>query len=817
MNHFLDELNPAQRAATISSDGPVMIIAGAGSGKTRVLTYRIAHLMEKKIDAFNILALTFTNKAAREMKARIAKIVGEKEAKNLWMGTFHSIFAKILRIEAEKLGYPNNFTIYDTDDSKSVIREILKQLNLDDKVYKPSLVLNRISDAKNKLISAAQYLNNPITQAEDQSSRKPMLGQVYLNYQKRNFKAGAMDFDDLLYQTNVLLRDFPDVLLKYQNKFRYILVDEYQDTNFSQYVIIKQLAARFQNISVVGDDAQSIYAFRGANIQNILNFEKDYPDLKTFKLEQNYRSTKTIVGAANHIIANNKEQFKKNVFTDNEDGQKIKVIKASTDNEEGQKIANSLFEIRMQEQAMNSDFAILYRTNAQSRAFEESLRRLNVPYRIYGGVSFYQRKEIKDVLSYYRLTINNNDDESLKRVINYPARGIGQTTIDKINVAAAEHDISMWTVISNLKDFNSPNSQSAGLGINAGIASKINDFVTQIKSYSLLLPYKDAFELGNQIAVNSGIVKELYSDKTPEGVSRYENIQELLNGIKDFVEQPRSPQEVELNDVIKPLLQKDDSNLFAEATDNSLKTLDEFMQEITLLTDVDKDKEDDKNADKVSLMTIHAAKGLEFKYVFVVGLEENLFPSQLALNSRSDLEEERRLFYVAVTRAEKQATLSFATTRYRYGNILYCEPSRFIDEIDSQFLDYPEEQNPISFSENTFDKFREDYTDSSKKEIGFFDKSKKIELQNKSNTNLNFSPPTKKLITLNSAFKNTSTPVDLSLNKSLKEGDFVEHQKFGKGQISLLEGNWPETKATIQFEKEGAKNLLLKFARLIKL
>ncbi|MEO6302923.1 MAG: UvrD-helicase domain-containing protein [Bacteroidia bacterium] len=810
MDHYLDELNPAQRAATIATEGPVMIIAGAGSGKTRVLTYRIAHLMEKGVDAFNILSLTFTNKAAREMKARIAKIVGEKEAKNLWMGTFHSIFAKILRIEAERLGYPNNFTIYDTDDSKSVIKEILKQMNLDDKIYKPSLVLNRISDAKNKLISAGAYLNNPITQAEDQSSRKPMLGQIYLNYQKRNFKAGAMDFDDLLYQTNVLFRDFPNVLIKYQDKFKYILVDEYQDTNFSQYVIIKQLAAKFENISVVGDDAQSIYAFRGANIQNILNFEKDYPDLKTFKLEQNYRSTKIIVGAANHIIANNKEQFKKNVFTDNEDGQKIKIIKASTDNEEGQKIVASLSEIRMNEKALNSDFAILYRTNAQSRAFEESLLRLNIPYRIYGGLSFYQRKEIKDVLAYYRLTINNSDDESLKRIINYPARGIGQSTLDKVSVAAAEHDISMWTVISNIKDFN------ASMGINAGITSKITDFVAQIKSFSLLVPYKDAFELGNQIAVNSGIVKELYSDKTPEGVARYENVQELLNGIKDFVEQPRSPQEDELNDVIKASLQKDDTNLFAEQSDTSLKTLDEFMQEITLLTD--KDTKEDKNADEVSLMTIHAAKGLEFKYVYVVGLEENLFPSQLSLNSRSDLEEERRLFYVAITRAEKQATLSFATMRYRYGNVLYCEPSRFIDEIDSKFLDYPEEESVNPFSEGTFDKFRNDYSDGAKKETGFGKNKNFNSGNNKTNPSISFNPPAKKLISVNSKFATTSsTPIDLALNKSLQQGDIVSHEKFGKGEIVLLEGNWPETKATIQFEKEGSKNLLLKFARLNKL
>jgi DNA helicase-2/ATP-dependent DNA helicase PcrA len=794
MDHYLNELNTLQRAAAKATEGPVMIIAGAGSGKTRVLTYRIAHIMEKGADAFNILALTFTNKAAREMKERIARIVGQSEAKNLWMGTFHSVFAKILRIESEKLGYPNNFTIYDTDDSKSVIKEILKQFNLDDKIYKPSLVLNRISEAKNKLVSSAQYLNNPITQQEDMSSRKPLLGKIYEAYQRRNFKAGAMDFDDLLFQTNVLLRDFPDVLLKYQNKFRYILVDEYQDTNFSQYLIIKQLAARFQNICVVGDDAQSIYAFRGANIQNILNFEKDYPDLKTFKLEQNYRSTKTIVGAANQIIANNKDQFKKTVFTENEEGQKLKLIKAGSDNEEGQKIVNSIFDTRMQHQAMNSDFAILYRTNAQSRSFEESLRKLNIPYKIYGGVSFYQRKEIKDVLAYFRLTINTNDDESLRRIINYPARGIGQTTIDKITVAAAEHDINMWTVISNLKDFN--------LGINSGISAKINDFVTQVKSYSLLLPYKDAFDLANYIAVNSGVVKELYTDKTPEGVSRYENIQELLNGIKDFVEQPRTPQENELNEIIKQSLQKEETELALPEADTSVKTLDEFMQEITLLTSVDKEDEKDTNNDKVSLMTIHSAKGLEFPYVYIVGLEENLFPSQLSINSRTDLEEERRLFYVAITRAEKQATLSYATMRYRFGNVTYCEPSRFIDEIDEKFLEYPEEPVNTSFSNNTFDKFRDSYNS--------------VPPAGASTINLNFKP--KKLVRLNSNISSSSSsPIDLSLNKSLKPGDMVMHEKFGKGQIMLLEGTWPETKASIQFEKAGNKSLLLKFARLGKI
>ena len=800
MNHFLDELNSIQCEAAKSTEGPVMIIAGAGSGKTRVLTYRIAHLIEKNVDTFNILALTFTNKAAKEMKERIAKIIGHSEAKNLWMGTFHSVFAKILRIEAEKIGYPNNFTIYDTEDSKSVIKEILKQFNLDDKIYKPSLVLNRISDAKNKLISPQHYQNNILTQQEDQNSRKPLLGQIYAAYQNRNFKTGAMDFDDLLYQTNVLLRDFPDVLLKYQNKFRYISVDEYQDTNFSQYLIIKQLAARFQNICVVGDDAQSIYAFRGANIQNILNFEKDYPDLKTYKLEQNYRSTKTIVAAANQIIANNKEQFKKTVFTENEEGYLLKVIKANTDNEEGQKIANHIFETKAQNQIMNSDFAILYRTNAQSRSFEEALRKLNIAYKIYGGISFYQRKEIKDLLSYFRLIINNSDDESIKRIINYPARGIGQTTIDKLTVAALEHDISLWMVISNLKEFN--------LGINAGISTKINDFVTQIKSFNLLLAYKDAYELANQIAVSCGIVKELYNDKTPEGVSRYENIQELLNGIKDFVEQPRTPQENELNEVIKSVIDPSNSTEFNQETDYSLKTLDEFMQEITLLTNVD--KEDDKDGDKLSLMTVHAAKGLEFKYVYIVGLEENLFPSQLSISSRSDLEEERRLFYVAITRAEKQAILSFATMRYRFGNITYCEPSRFINEIDDKYLDYPKENIQKKFSDDSFGGYRTNYLKNNKLDENALTNNEKTNV-------ITFNPSNKKLIKINSNLSSSSSILDTKLNKNLIAGDWVLHDKFGKGQISVLEGNWPETKANILFENVGQKSLLLKFARLNKI
>ena len=803
MSDYLNELNPVQRLAAETTEGPVMIIAGAGSGKTRVLTYRIAHIMEKGTDAFNILSLTFTNKAAREMKERIGKIVGHKEAKNIWMGTFHSIFAKILRFEAEKLGYPPNFTIYDTDDSKSVIKDILKQLNLDDKVYKPSLVLNRISSAKNSLISAAQYANNPITQAEDRASNKPLLGQIYLAYQKRNFKTGAMDFDDLLFNTNILLRDFPDVLLKYQNKFRYILVDEYQDTNFSQYVIVKQLAARFQNICVVGDDAQSIYSFRGANIQNILNFEKDYPDLKTFKLEQNYRSTQTIVKAASAVIAVNKDQFKKNIFTDNEEGEKIKIVKANTDNEEGQKVAASIYETHFTQQARYKDFAILYRTNAQSRAFEEALRKLNIPYKIYGGLSFYQRKEIKDALAYFRLSINHNDDESLKRIINYPTRGIGQTTIDKVMIAAMEHDTSMWQILENLKDFN--------LGINSGTAAKISEFTTMIKTFSMMIPYKDAFECANHIAVTSGVVKDLYHDKTPEGVSRYENIQELLNGIKDFVEQERTPQEEELKEAISNNIEVNPTELFDSPEQSAeIKTLDEFMQEISLLTDVDKEKEDEKDADKVSMMTIHASKGLEFPYVNIVGLEENLFPSQMALNSRSELEEERRLFYVAITRAEKKATISFATTRYRFGNIIYCEPSRFIEELDENCVDFPQEPEKRKFSDDAFVRPTRPFQ-KPMDAINFNTKS--VDLKKPEPKQINFAPP-KKLIPLAKRMAATNTPTDNSANANLRVGSVVEHEKFGIGEVTSIEGVYPESKACINFRNAGEKNLLLKYAKL---
>jgi len=611
---YLDQLNDAQRKAVENTEGPCMVIAGAGSGKTRVLTYRIAHLMKKGVDPFNILALTFTNKAAKEMKQRIATITNPSEAKNLWMGTFHSVFARILRREAEKLHYPSNFTIYDTQDSKSLIKSITKDLGLDDKVYKTGLILNRISSAKNNLLSAAAYLNNTGIQAEDRQMVKPKIGEIYQAYEKRCFKTGAMDFDDLLFKTNVLLKDFPDVLYKYQHRFKYILVDEYQDTNFSQYLIVKKLAALNENVCVVGDDAQSIYAFRGANIQNILNFQKDYPDVKTFKLEQNYRSTKNIVNAANGLIEHNKDRLEKIVWTEQSNGARIKVHETLTDNLEGRLVADSIIETKHNQQAKNGDFAILYRTNAQSRAMEEALRKKDIPYRIYGGLSFYQRKEIKDLLAYCRLVINPKDDEALKRIINYPARGIGKTSMERLSFYANQNEISLWETLES--------ASLESLKINSGAARKIRHFADMIKNFQILEKRMDAYDLMEEIAKTSTILHDLFTDKSPEGVARYDNIQELLNGVKDFVNQAESEEE------------------------KAEKTLAVFLQDIALLTDADKDTEGDEN--KVSLMTIHAAKGLEFPVVFLAGMEERLFPHSMSMDSEAELEEERRLCYVGI-------------------------------------------------------------------------------------------------------------------------------------------------------------------------
>jgi len=772
MKNIYSDLNPEQRKAVENVNGPMMVIAGAGSGKTRVLTYRIAHLLNTGIDPFRILALTFTNKAAREMKKRILSIVGESEAMNVWMGTFHSIFARILRIESELLAFTSNFTIYDTNDSKNLIKKIIKEQELDIKIYTPSYVLNRISSAKINLISAQEYSKNSELTNADKMSGKPKVAQLYVLYQNRCKKANAMDFDDLLINTNILLRDFPEILLKYQKRFKYILIDEYQDTNYVQYMIIKKLAAREENICVVGDDAQSIYAFRGANIQNILNFKSDYPDLKIFKMEQNYRSTKNIVNAANSIISNNKDQITKKIWTENDQGGKIKLLKSSTDNEEGRLVANSIFENKMNHQLHENNFVILYRTNAQSRAFEESLRKLNIPYKIYGGLSFYSRKEIKDLLAYFRLVINHNDEEALSRVINYPARGIGNTTLEKITVAASQANISQWEILENISNYQ--------LNISPVTRNKISNFITMLKSFAVSLKKKNAYELAKQIAMSSGIIKELYEDDSPEGLSRYDNVEELLNAIKDFSEN-------ENNEVVL---------VEGEKAENSIRTLDEFIQDIALLTDADKNL--DKNTNHVSLMTIHAAKGLEFPFVYIVGMEENLFPSIQSVGTRTELEEERRLFYVALTRAKKQAIISYAETRYRWGNLSITEPSRFIQEIDPKYIEQPKivsKQNKEVFYNNNYTK----KTQKSQK----FSQATFSKFQNK---NL------KKISNLNTP-KNDDI-FETSPSEELQSGMEVEHKRFGVGKIINIEGTGPNTKATVFFQNVGQKKLLLKFAKL---
>lgn len=768
MENYLAELNEAQRAPVLQKDGAMIVIAGAGSGKTRVLTYRIAYLMSQGVDPFNILSLTFTNKAAREMKNRIAKIVGSSEAKNLWMGTFHSIFAKILRFEADKLGYPSNFTIYDTQDSQSVIRAIIKDMRLDKDVYKYKQVYNRISSYKNSLITVKAYFQNPELKEADAMSKKPRLGDIYKEYVERCFKAGAMDFDDLLLKTNELLNRFPEVLQKYQNRFRYILVDEYQDTNHSQYLIVKALSDKFQNICVVGDDAQSIYAFRGANINNILNFQKDYPDVQMYRLEQNYRSTKNIVNAANSIIEKNKTKLEKVVWTENEDGPKIVVNRLLTDGEEGRFVAGSIFENRMQNQLKNSDFAILYRTNAQSRAMEDALRKKEIPYRIYGGLSFYQRKEIKDVLSYLRLLINPKDEEALKRVINYPARGIGQTTMDKLTIAANQYGRSIFEVIENIDQLN--------LGINSGTRTKLKNFVNMIKSFTILAENADAFHVADTVTKKSGLVQEFKKDGTPEGVARIENIEELLNGIKDFVEEQKE---------------------LADANGS----LAEFLEDVALATDMDKDTSDD---DRVALMTIHLAKGLEFPYVYIVGLEEDLFPSAMSMNTRSELEEERRLFYVALTRAEKQAFLTYTQSRYRWGKLVDAEPSRFIEEINEEFMDYMIPQDDYKYKP-LID------TDI----FGDVDKSKLRQTKPQNGTPPPAHKPTESQLRKLRKLKPAAPEPQKATNSiKLEAGNEVEHMRFGKGKVLSIEGVGQDKKAEIDFENGGIKKLLLRFAKL---
>jgi len=758
---ILNQLNKEQRQAVEAVEGPVMVVAGAGSGKTRVLTYRVAHLLNLGVDPFNILALTFTNKAAREMKDRIIKLVGNADAKNVWMGTFHSIFARVLRSEASRIGYPSHFSIYDTDDSKRLIKNIVKEQNLDDKVYAPGYVLNRISGAKSALITAHAYNDNEEILLQDKMAGKQSLGEIYKAYHSRCYRAAAMDFDDLLLNTYFLLEKFTDVLLKYQRKFKFVLVDEYQDTNRAQYMILKQLAANNENICVVGDDAQSIYAFRGANIQNILNFKHDYPDAQEFKLEQNYRSTKTIVKAANTIIVNNKDQIFKEIWTENEEGNLIQLIKASSDNEEGTLVANSIFETRMNNQLKHDAFAVLYRTNAQSRSLEEALRRLNIPYRLYGGLSFYNRKEVKDLLAYFRLSINTKDDEALRRIINYPARGIGKTTQEKVIVIADQAGTSQWDVLENPHKY--------ALNLNSGTLNRIAAFVTMIKSFTVQVKTKNAFELAKLIATSSGITKDLFEDKTPEGISRYENIEELLNAIKEFSEKER---------------EKNISEEGEKKQDEvSIRTLDEFMQDVALITDAD--VQDKDSTDKVSLMTVHAAKGLEFPYVFIVGMEENLFPSIQSLGSRADLEEERRLFYVALTRAEKKVTISFAENRYRWGNLTICEPSRFIDEIDRKYLEFPQKIKPVK-------------PESSKTATLTFAGNRKLKKIGKSNSGS---------ITGNIDF-------DEDLVEKIFAGVHVEHARFGHGKVISVEGIGSSKKASVFFKNVGQKQLLLKYAKL---
>ena len=748
MKDYLSQLNESQKLPTVHKNGPVMVIAGAGSGKTRVLTYRIAYLMEMGVDPFSILALTFTNKAAKEMKERIGLIVGETNAKSLWMGTFHSIFARILRSEAEYLGYSSNFSIYDTQDSERLISSIIKELKLDKDLYKHRNIRNRISSLKNNLVTVKAYLNNPELVQQDKESRKPMFGKIYQTYVNRCFKASAMDFDDLLLKTNELLNRFPEVLAKYQQRFKYIHVDEYQDTNHSQYLIVKALADKFENICVVGDDAQSIYGFRGANIENILSFQKDYPNSSVYRLEQNYRSTQNIVNAANSVISNNLNKLEKKVWTENEIGEKIELSETPTDSEEGRFVASSIFEAKHNLQLQNDQFAVLYRTNAQSRSIEDALRRKNIPFQIYGGLSFYQRKEIKDILAYLRLIINSKDDESLKRVINYPGRGIGLTTLEKIQIYSNENNLTLFEVLENINNYE--------INVNKGTKEKLFDFFSMIKSFQISNENLNALEILNEVLKRVGIVNLLKNEGTPEAISRIENIEELINAVQDFIEGQK------------------------EIVDSSC-SLSEFLEDVALITDLD--KEVDNTKPKVSLMTIHLAKGLEFSHVYIVGLEEDLFPSALSSTTRSDLEEERRLFYVALTRAMKKVTISYSKTRYRWGKLNDCEPSRFISEIEEKYI----KSIKYNFINRNFNKLKSN-------KLRFEIPERKKPLKSVSGNS-----------TLNSSY------IDIN------QGDIIIHNRFGKGQVISTEGSGGDKKAEVLFKTSGTKKILLKFAKYEKI
>lgn len=774
---YLKGLNESQYEAVTTIQGPLMVLAGAGSGKTRVLTMRIAHLITNGVDPFNILALTFTNKAAKEMKERIAKVVGESDARSIWMGTFHSVFARILRNEANYLGYPSNFTIYDQQDALNVIKKVLKDLAIDADLYKPKKVQARISTYKNNLITVKAYFNNPELMEADERSNMKHIGKIYQKYVETCYRNGAMDFDDLLLKTNELLTRFPEVLAKYQDRFRYILVDEYQDTNHSQYLIVKALASKFENICVVGDDAQSIYSFRGANIHNILNFKKDYPDAVTVSLEQNYRSTQNIVNAANVVISKNLQQFKKNVFSDNEEGEKIKVYRALSDADEANFVAGNIWELHNTDQKKFSDFAILYRTNSQTRAFEDALRKKNIPYKVYGGLSFYQRKEVKDLLAYLRLLVNENDSEALMRIINYPARGIGDTTQNKLIVFADSQNVPIAQVLDNL-GFYAPQ-----LGLNNGVITKLADFWAMIKAFQVMLKTEDVYTVAMEVAKRSNLIKFLKDDQTPEGISRVENVQELMNSMQGFIEEQRQ----------------------LEDGDASLSS---FLENIALSADT---QNKESNGDEVSLMTIHLSKGLEFPVVHLVGLEENLFPSFMSSSTREELEEERRLFYVALTRAEKQAVFSYAVSRFQWGKITDAEPSRFLSEVDAEFLEMinPATEkrfiNQSGLSSSIFDEYPE--------ESRSFKKVEKKSINRTSDAPK--TSPLKKLKPVATA--KIINPSGAS-SEDIVVGDRVRHDRFGVGDVVFLDGTDPQNvKAKVLFQNEGEKNLILKFAKLTKI
>lgn len=778
MTDILQGLNSPQKEAVTTVEGPVMVIAGAGSGKTKALTHRIAYMIQEGINPFSIMALTFTNKAAKEMKDRIMKLVDPHAARNVWMGTFHSIFARILRIEAQHLGFTPDFTIYDTDDSKQLINAILKERELDTKAYPAKYILHRISMAKSALYTPEDYCNNFEIQQQDVRANKPLIGEIFKTYNNRLQRANAMDFDDILFYTNVLLRDFPEILYKYQQRFEYILVDEYQDTNYAQYLIIRRIAAMRENICVVGDDAQSIYGFRGANIQNILNFKNDYPEQRLIRLEQNYRSTKTIVNAANSVIDHNKDQIKKKVWSDKEEGELITVLRATSDNEEGTLVANSIFGYKMSRQLNNKDFAILYRTNSQSRSLEEALRKQDIRYRIYGGLSFYDRKEVKDLLAYFRVVINPHDEQALLRIINYPARGIGKTTIERLMVVADERKQAIWDVIASdeepmPKDFNS------------GTVSKLRNFATMIKSFQTLLNKQNAIELAKHICNTVGIIKDLKEDDTPEGLSRVQNIEELLNAIMEFSDKQVDEVTGEQNEV----------------------TLNKFMEDVALLTD--QDKKNDEDDDYVTLMTIHSAKGLEFPYVYIVGLEENLFPGIQSLSTREDLEEERRLFYVALTRAETKLVLSYAESRYRWGNLTLSEPSRFIEEIDQSLIERTRKasfRGTSSFDEGINFSYPFSKSFQTRRDVTPVASNTTKEFQKRTSQPSNATP-------INTP-KNNNSDFVAATPDEIDEGMRVLHQKFGQGTVMKVEGIGPNKKATVLFDECGSKQLMLKFAKL---